>query len=522
MKQFLCTATEPIVKTTAGLLRGYRWGDVYHFNGVKYADSRRFEMPTPVKPWEGLREAQNYGYCCKVLEPYPVDQNMIVPHRYWHESENCQYLNIWTKSISPDAKKPVMVWIHGGGYANGSSLEHVDYDGENLADYADVVVVSINHRLNIIGYLDLSAFDDKKYHNSANVGNADIVAALEWIRDNIAQFGGDPNNVTIFGQSGGGSKVSDMLQTPAAAGLFHKAIIESGIADMMMQAPMDGHAVASAILRHLGLTDADYEVLTQISYEELAAAFLAVRDSLAAQGVNLFWGPKPNDYYAGNMMQYGICEHAKTIPVLIGSVFGEFMPRFENQPEKRTEQEQLAMLQAMYGEHTDEIARAYRAAYPDKPLCYATVVDNIFRSPTLRYLESWVRQSDAPIYNWTLTYFFDYMGVYPTWHCAEIPLVMHNIDKIEVFGSEECERLQSQMCNAWVSFARTGDPNHAGLPHWRAYDAEFGATMVFDRESAVKNHYDRELMHLLDQYRPPISIGELLHQDDDSLAAHPY
>lgn len=521
VKKFVCSRTEPIVQTKQGLLRGYKYGDMYHFNGVKYADSDRFQMPRPVQPWEGVREAQLYGYSSKVLDPYPVDQNLIVPHRYWHESEDCQYLNIWTTELSETARKPVMVWIHGGGYSNGSALEHVDYDGENLARYGDVVVVSINHRLNIIGYLDLSSFDDEKYHNSANVGNADLVACLAWIQENIAAFGGDPGNVTIFGQSGGGGKVANLLQTPAAAGLFHKAIIESGIGDMMTATPMDGHAVAVAMLEHMGLTEADYEQLAVVPYEKLAEAFNAVAPKLEADGVNLFWGPKPNDWYIGDMPTYGICEHAKHIPVMVGSVFAEFMMKYEPEPEKLTEAQHLSLVEQVFGSHTGEVVEAFKAAYPDKPLCYAAIVDNVFRAPSLRYMKSWLQQAEAPIYSWLLSYCFDYMGTYPTWHCAEIPLAFHNIDLIEVYGSEDCEKLQEEVSGAWVAFARTGNPNHDGLIHWPAYDASRAATMVFDKQTTVRDNYDQQLMDLLDAYKPPFSL-KMLHSDEEDEVAHPY
>ena len=200
MKEFVMSKTSPIVSTPKGKLRGFLFDGVNHFYGIRYAKAKRFQMPQPVEPWDGVRDAGSYGMNCPVLnEPMPAGEVMI-PHRFWPSSEHCQYLNVWTTDCDPSAKKPVMFWIHGGGYSAGSAIEQVCYDGFNLAKKDDVVVVTVNHRLNAFGYLDMSDFGDK-YKNSVNVGMADLVEALRWVRDNISCFGGDPENVTIFGQS---------------------------------------------------------------------------------------------------------------------------------------------------------------------------------------------------------------------------------------------------------------------------------------------------------------------------------
>ena len=228
MKEFVLTKTSPIVETKQGKLRGFRYDGVDHFYGIRYAVAERFHMPQPVPAWEGVKDAGSYGFICPVLnESAPVGE-VMTPHRFWPASEHCQFLNVWTAGCDRSAKRPVVFWIHGGGFMAGSSIEQVSYDGFNLAKKDGLVVVSVNHRLNAFGYLDLSDFGEE-YRNSVNAGMADLVEALRWVKDNIAGFGGDPDNVTIFGQSGGGGKVTVLGQIPEAEGLFHKMVIMSGV-----------------------------------------------------------------------------------------------------------------------------------------------------------------------------------------------------------------------------------------------------------------------------------------------------
>ena len=196
-RQVICDLDNPIVETKAGKLRGVIVEDAYIFRGIRYAEAERFHMPHPVTPWEGVKDAIMYGPVCKEMATPIAHDAYNVPHFYFPQDENCQYLNVWTQAINePDRKRPVMLWIHGGGFTSGSSVELYAYDGEELSKFGDVVVVSLNHRLNLLGFMDLSEYGEE-YKYSGNVGMADIVEALRWIRDNIAVFGGDPDNVTI-------------------------------------------------------------------------------------------------------------------------------------------------------------------------------------------------------------------------------------------------------------------------------------------------------------------------------------
>lgn len=203
------------VTTKAGRLKGFALDSTYIFRGIRYAVAKRFELPKPIEPWEGVKDALYYGPICSTAFVENHQSDILIPHREWMQSEDCQYLNVWTQSIDPEAKLPVMVWIHGGGYTMGSSIELEAYDGMRLSKHGDVVVVSINHRLNVLGYLDLNSHTDR-FPGSANAGTADIVESLRWVHDNISAFGGDPDNVTVFGQSGGAHKVSTLMQIPAA------------------------------------------------------------------------------------------------------------------------------------------------------------------------------------------------------------------------------------------------------------------------------------------------------------------
>ncbi|MCF0128302.1 MAG: carboxylesterase/lipase family protein, partial [Pseudobutyrivibrio sp.] len=243
----------PVVETTKGKLRGLLEDDVFIFRGVQYAKAKRFQMPQEVDAWEETREAIVFGPVCPEMHTPIAHDQYNVPHYHYVQDEECHYLNIWTKHIDASAKKPVMFWIHGGGYFSGSSIELYAYDGYELCDFGDVVVVSVNHRLNCIGYLDLSAYGDE-YKYTGNLGQVDLVAALRWVHENIEAFGGDPDNVTIMGQSGGGGKVSALLQTPSAMGLFHKAVIQSGLFEGSGDSTKErSNELAAMVVKELGL-----------------------------------------------------------------------------------------------------------------------------------------------------------------------------------------------------------------------------------------------------------------------------
>lgn len=509
-RKFVCSKTEPVVQTKAGKLRGFILDGTYTFHGIKYADAKRFQMPKEVEPWEGVKNAMSYGFVSPMLSQDTPNAEMMVPHRYWPMDENCQYLNIWTQSVDPSAKKPVLVWLHGGGFAAGSSIEQVAYEGDNMSKHGDVVVVSLNHRLNILGYLNLAAFGDK-YANSGNAGNADMVAALRWIHDNIANFGGDPENVTLFGQSGGGMKVWTLMQTPEADGLFHKGVIQSGLIDGFSDSEStDGTKIVKALLAELGYGENEVEKLETVPYYELAQAYNRVSPALAKEGAYIGGNPISNEFYLGDPRVIGFTEHAKTIPVMVGTVFGEFAfgPAVEGKA-ALSEEEKKAMLREKYGDNTDRLIPLFQKAYPDKDLTDLLFLDSLFRAPSIDFIEKKAVHAQSPTYSYLFAYEFPFDDGHVAWHCSEIPFVFRNTERVPVCNEPGVsDQLEEQMFEAWVNFARTGNPNAPSLPGWPACKPGDEAVMVFDKTSEVRHNYDQELVRLHQAVSPKFRMQE--------------
>lgn len=503
-RQVICDPDNPVVKTPSGSLRGLIVDDTYIFRGIKYADAKRFEMPRRPAAWEGTKDAIIYGTVAPEMQTVMPHDNYNVPHVFYPQDEDCQYLNIWTQSITPGVKKPVMVWLHGGGFITGSGIEHFAYDGENMSRHGDIVVVTLNHRLNVLGYLDLSAYGEK-YKYTGNLGMADIVAALEWVRDNIACFGGDPDNVTIFGQSGGGGKVSTLLNTPAANGLFHKAIIQSGITGGRKPTlPEKAKAFTDIVLSELGITAENIEEIETVKYYKLARAGLVANAEFTKGGERFVFGPVTDgDYFIGHPLEYGFSEHAKTIPIMIGSVLGEFENNYnvtigDGRKNEWSDVLSRGYIRDKYGDKTEAVETAFRAAYPEKKIADVLFMDTRERLGCLELADLRAKTGGVQLYNYLFALEAEFLGGILPWHNAEIPYAFHNADYIEPsYIPGVTERLQDIMCTAWTSFARTGDPNGVGVPLWKPYTGDCHATMVFDRDSMMKVDYDKELLDLL-------------------------
>jgi para-nitrobenzyl esterase len=503
-----------ITQTESGKVRGYIHNGIFTYKGIPYAQAERFMAPSKPKPWQDVRSSLTYGPVCPLMDPTVsvMDESEFVFHHDWgFPNEDCLRLNVWSPGIksAKDAKKrPVMVWLHGGGHTAGSSQELPSYDGESLSRTGDVVIVSINHRLNVLGFLDLTAYGDK-YKNSPNASILDIIAALEWVKTNIENFGGDPANVTIYGQSGGGGKVNTLLNAPAAKGLFHKAIIQSGGLGLRFHEKAVTAKISKYLLEELHLQPAQVDSLQKISFPVLAAAakksLARVNDELKAEGkvtglFGLSWGPGQD----GNLLPFQPTdEKAKAlssgIPLMIGSTKNEFMTSlFMPQLRYASADQVQDHLRKQFGDKTDAYLAAVKKAYPnDKRPTDLFDVDDMFRRSAVKMADLKFAGATAPIYMYLFAWQSPVMdGVYKSVHCMEIPFVFNNISRCEEMtgGGKEAYALAEKVSLAWVNFARTGNPNHKGLPTWQKYSPEKGATMIFDNTCVEKYHHDKEFL----------------------------
>lgn len=505
----------PTVRVTGGQIKGYFYDGVHIFKGVPYAQAKRFQMPEPVTPWDGVKRTAAYGYIAPLAGDIYLDDEIKVPHRHWVQSENCQNLNIWSKTLDPNAKRPVLVWLHGGGYITGSSIEQTAYDGSNMCAYGDVVVVSINHRLNVLGYLDLSAFGEK-YKNSGNAGHMDIIAALRWIRDNISSFGGDPDNVTLFGQSGGGLKILDLMQMPPADGLFHKAIVMSGVNEdtILPICYKDSREFVEALLRELDLTADQAEQLEAVQFPELAEAFQKVSPRFYMKNEFFAWGPVKNKHYYGVPSLYGFRENAFDIPLMIGTTICEFDAVTTADDRRLTEPERIVeRVSAQYGDRAQEVIDAFQEAYPGKNPINVLGIDRSIRPFAVKLAKMHAAGGKAKTYIYNFALDFPVENHKPAWHCADIPFVFHNTDKVEVCNIPGVsDELEESVFQAVIAFAKTGDPNHPRIPFWPPVSEEQVPTMVFDQQCQVRKDYDDRLYRVIHEVMPKMTFAQMMMQ----------
>jgi para-nitrobenzyl esterase len=482
------------VATDAGKIRGTAQGGVHCFKGVPYgastAGERRFLPPVKVEPWAKVRDTIVLGPRAPQLAAAfhgQVPPEFEVMDRDEPTGEDCLVLNVWTPGVGRASKRPVMVWLHGGGYTSGSG-GFLCYDGKELARKHDVVVVTVNHRLTALGYLYLAGIGGEKYANASNAGMLDIVAALQWVRDNIEAFGGNPANVTIFGQSGGGAKVSTLLAMPSAQGLFHRAIVESG-ASVKGVSVDAANKSAEAFLTKLGLQADQIDQLQKMSVDQLLAATAPGGPQLALAPVvdGKTLRADPFDPQAPEM--------SAGIPLLIGSTETEvtFLPHQQLDPIDDAELHARVKqtVRNASDEQVEQLIAAYKKGRPEATntdLYLILASDATFRAGVVVEADRKAMQAGASVYQYYFTWRSPVRdGKLRSFHTLEIPFVFDNVDGAQSMTGTGAGRqaLADKMSAAWVAFATTGNPNTDKLPNWPAFDTTRRAVMVFNDDCRV-------------------------------------
>ncbi|AHW58593.1 para-nitrobenzyl esterase [Draconibacterium orientale] len=506
-----------IADTAYGKVKGFILRGITQFRGIPYgADTggkNRFMPPQKPEPWNDIKPAVWWGNTAPQLMDgrYANAYSSFVDHwNYDDVSEDCLRLNVWTPALD-DKKRPVMVWLHGGGYTNGNGIEQDGYMGENLSRKGDIVFVSINHRLGPIGFSDLSGVGGEKYKHSGNVGALDMVAALEWVNENIANFGGDPENVTIMGQSGGGAKVCTLAAMPAAKGLVHKAVPLSGSTTEGMN---QGYAqkLGEYVLKEAGLKPSEVDKLQEIPWkeyiliankanermreEEGGSGLVRIGFAPVADGVNI---PKGTFYSEAN----GV---SSDVPMLICTTFHEWgMARTMPELEKMTAEQAKEMLKERagfrggLGDKAPEVYDAYAKVFPDaKPIEIMTLVASNRKGA----VETATAKSNqqAPVYmawfGWEPPLFDNRMRAF---HCLDICFWFYNTDLMltHTGGGARPRKLSEKMSDALLAFMKTGNPNCETMPAWPEFTVENGEVMILNDVCEAKNDPDREARKML-------------------------
>ncbi len=496
-----------VVPTQYGKVRGYVDDGIFAFKGIPYAKADRFMPPRAPDSWEGTRQCTIYG-----------PQAMQAKAQRWQGQSDSNFgfqfsvepmdekesfvLNVWTKGLENSRKRPVWVWIHGGGFSSGSANQLPFFDGRSLAAKGDIVVVTVNHRLNTVGFVDMRGLGGK-YSDSVNLGMQDLVVALKWVRDNIAQFGGDPDQVTIDGQSGGGAKVATLMAMPTAAGLFRRAIIQSG---SILRLGDSERSMKHGLqfVKELGLSPEQAEKLNDVSYEDLVAASRRAREQMR-EPAPFMMAPGESPVVDGRF----IVQHpfdpqpapfAKDVALLVGSNLNEFSYSNRRIITPKTMDEVRATLTQRYGaENAEKYLAAYKAAYPkdDQPQHILTAS---VRTTCLKQAAVKSGQGGAPVY----VYLFEWQspvndGSLGAAHGMELPFMFNNIAMARTLtgGGKEAYALADRISSAWIAFVKTGNPNVDSLPRWDPYSPANGATMIFDNRCEVRYNFDQALVDLV-------------------------
>ena len=494
-----------VAKTEYGKVRGFVLRGINQFLGIPYgADTsgkNRFMPPVKPEPWTGIKPTVWWGNTApQIMEKrYSNAYASFVDHwNYDDVSEDCLKLNVWTPKID-SGKRPVVVWLHGGGFTNGNAIEQDGYHGENLSRLGDIVFCSINHRLGPFGYSHLKAAGG--HPHSGNVGNLDMVAALEWVKNNIANFGGDPNNVTIIGQSGGGAKVTSLMNMPAAKGLFHKAVALSGTSLTGVNKEY-AEKLGLKVMEEAGLKPGEIEKLQQIPWREYIDITTRAVEKFAeeAKKMNIARGgfsPVADGVTMNDQPFFSDPNHfSADIPLIINTTFHESSPsRTDAKLEEISLAEVVEKIKPRFGADSAKIVEAYSQNFPKaKPVeVWAMILSN--RKGAIAAADAKVSQRKAPVYvswfGWQPPLFDGRMRAF---HCDDICFWFYNTDLMltHTGGGKRPRALSTKMAKSFLNFIKTGSPNGGGLPAWKPYTKENGETMILDDMCQLVNNPDAQ------------------------------
>jgi para-nitrobenzyl esterase len=497
-----------VADTTAGKVQGMNIGGIKTFKGIPYGAStggkNRYMPPQKPASWTGVRDAFEFGQISpQTMADTRGDYAALIDWDFQPGGmgEDCLALNVWTPALKDGGKRPVLVSFHGGGFATGSG-NAIGYSGEPLARFGNVVVVTVNHRLASLGYLHLADLGaPPEFARAGVVGMMDLVASLEWVRDNIENFGGDPNSVMIFGQSGGGAKTSVVMGMPSAKGLFHRAGVQSG---SLLKVASREAATASAekLLKQLGIDKTRIADIQKVSWEQILDAQAAVS------------GAGPGGPFApvldGTVIPQNPFDPTATaisadVPMIISTTLDEAALALTNFDLDEAGLKTVAG--RMLSDKADRVLALYRKTYPNASpyLIQARIVtDRGFRANAYRQAERKAALGKAPAYFYLFTWPCPgYNGKFGAVHGTDVALVFHAYRGAINGGGSDAKALADKMAGMWVAFAKTGDPNIAAIPKWQPYDAQNRATMIFDNNTRVENDPRKEFRQLWEELGTP-------------------